>query len=235
MPQAAVRVLDDYAEKPGEIKAAFLQLYYLRHWEAANLVGEHFLRKNTFLPGHNREIENVLLFIAEQNGDVKRQLALLQDRFLLSGSTDVFQKLKTVAGERWPAVREQILALLQTRGDTTKTALLLASENDWEALTDLIEQKGALPLLQQYETKLLAEKKAFVKAQYIRFLSQYLDEHYGAPAAQHVRLRLAELLHKGETELVIEIIRELTARFPERMSLPAELAELFPKSKRKAI
>lgn len=235
MPEAAVRVLEDYAEKPAEIKAAFLQLYYLRHWEAATKVGLHFLSKNIFLPGYSREIENVLLYIAEQSGDFARQTALLEDRFLLTGNFEVFQKLKNAAQKRWPAVRERLLTVLRAKGDTAKTAMLFAAENDWDALADLIEQDGSLPLLQLYEGKLLAEKKAFVKSRYIHFLGRYLNEHYGAPAAQYVRLRLSELLHKGETEMVVEIIRELTTQFPERMSLPAELAELFPRSKRKMI
>lgn len=90
-------------------------------------------------------------------------------------------------------------------------------------------------LLQQYEAGLLPDRKDFVKARYVALLGQYLEEHFGTPAAQHVRLRLSELLHKGETEMVIQIIRELTSRFPERISLPAELAELFPRSQRKMI
>lgn len=235
MPEAAVRVLSDYAEKPDMIKAAFLQLYYLRHWETATLVGEHFLGKNIFLPGHSRELENVLLYIAEQTGDRKRQAALLRQRFLLTGNAEVFEKLKTAAAKRWPAEREKLLAELRAKGDFAKTAAILSSEGALEELAELIESQGDLPLLQRYESAFLLEKKEFVQARYVVFLSQYLEEHFGTPAAQHVRLRLSDLLHKGETEMVVQIIRELTARFPERMSLPGELAELFPKSKRKLI
>ncbi len=235
MPEAAVRVLEDYLEKPEMIKAAFLQLYYLHHWEAATLVGEHFLAKNIFPIGQNRELENVLLFIAEQTGDLLRQTALLRQRFLLSGSTEVFDKLKTAAAERWPVERDQLLADLSAKGDIQKTAALLSSEGDLTKLAELIENQGDLNLLQRYESAFLAENKAFVQARYSAFLNQYLEEHFGAPAAQQVRLRLSELIHKGEEEMVVKIIRELTARFPERISLPGELAELFPRSKRKMI
>jgi len=235
MPQAAVRVLEDYLEKPDMVKAAFLQLYYLHHWEAATLVGEHFLAKNIFPVGQSRELENVLLFIAEQSGDQLRQTILLRQRFLLSGSSDVFEKLKIAAAERWPVERDQLLAELSAKGDVPKMAALLSSEGDLEKLAELIENQGDLNLMQRYESEFLSEKKDFVQGRYTAFLSLYLEEHFGAPAAQQVRLRLSELLQKGEEEMVVKIIRELNARFPERISLPGELAELFPRSKRKMI
>ncbi len=235
MPQAAVRVLEDYLEKPDMVKAAFLQLYYLHHWEAATLVGEHFLAKNIFPVGQSRELENVLLFIAEQSGDQLRQTILLRQRFLLSGSSEVFEKLKIAAAEHWPIERDQLLAELSAKGDIPKTAALLSSEGDLEKLAELIENQGDLNLMQRYESEFLPEKKDFVQGRYTAFLSLYLEEHFGAPAAQQVRLRLSELLQKGEEEMVVKIIRELNARFPERISLPGELAELFPRSKRKMI
>lgn len=235
MPQAAVRVLNDYADKPELIKASFLQLYYLHHWEAATLVGEEFLSKNIFPPGQTRELENVLLFIAEQTGDQVRQTVLLRQRFLASGSLEVLEKLKAAAGKKWPAEQKKLLAELKRRQDIPKMAALLSAEGEQELLAQLIESHGDINILQRYESLFLPEKKEFVQARYIDFLSQYLNEHFGAPAAQYVRLRLSDLIHKGEDAMVIQIIRELTAKFPERLSLPGELVELFPKAKRKII
>lgn len=235
MPQAAVRVLDDYLEKPDMIKAAFLQLYYLHHWEAATLVGEHFLGKGVFPIGQSRELENVLLFIAEQTNDKPRQTALLRQRFLLSGSIEVFEKMKIAADKRWPKERDKLLAELKAKGDIPKMAALLSSEGDLDKLADLIESKGDLAMLQRYESNFLPEQKDFVKSSYVNFLKQYLNEHFGAPAAQFIRLKLSDLLHKSQEEMVIQIIRELNASFPDRISLPGELAELFPRSKRKMI
>ena len=64
-------------------------------------------------------------------------------------------------------------------------------------------------MMQRYDSVFLPERKDFVKVRYVAFLDQYLTEHFGAPAAQYVRLRLSELLQKGEEELVMQIIREL--------------------------
>ncbi len=101
-PEATVRVLEYYRERPEMRIDAFLQLYYLKLWDAATLIGEHFIEKNAFSPGTTREIENVLLFMAEQQGDYARQIRLLRHRFLLSGHQDLFNKLKIASGTQWP-------------------------------------------------------------------------------------------------------------------------------------
>lgn len=234
-PEAAVRVLEDYREKPEVIRAAFLQLYYLKQWESATQIGEFMLSAGLYSGGVVREIENVLLFIAEQRGDTTRLTALLRQRFFQTGNADIFEQLKKAAGKKWPAERKKLLQELKSRGDAAKTALILSAESALEELIEWIRDHGDMNLLQRYESKLLPINKAFVQEQYIVFLGRYLEEHFGAPAAQHVRMRLSELLHKGETEMTVQIIRALTARFPERQSLPAELAELFPKSRRKML
>ncbi|MCC7465021.1 MAG: hypothetical protein IT261_02065, partial [Saprospiraceae bacterium] len=234
-PEATVRVLEDYTENPETIKDAFLQLYYLKHWEAATQVGEYFLNKQLFNPGSAREMENVLLFIAEQQNDQARQIHWLRRRFLTTGHQELFERLRMAAADQWPSVRQELIRELVQKGDTIKTASLLASENDLSQLAQLLEKDGDMNLLQRYEHLFLPDQKAFVEKMYVELLSKYLANHFGTPAAQHVRLRLAELLHKGETEMVIRIIRALSTQFPERLSLPNELAELFPKSKRKEI
>lgn len=234
-PESTVRVLEDYVENPDAIKDSFLQLYYLKHWEAATQVGEYFLNKQLFNPGSTREIENVLLFIAEQQNDQARQIHWLRRRFLTTGHQELFDRLRIAAAELWPTIRQELIQELVQKGDTVKTASLLASENDLDQLAQLLETDGDLNLLQRYEQFFLPEQKPFVQKLYIALLSKYLTNHFGTPAAQHVRMRLAELLHKGETDMVIQIIRALSAEFPERLSLPGELAELFPKSRRKEI
>jgi hypothetical protein len=234
-PESTVRVLDDYMESPGTIKDSFLQLYYLKHWDAATQIGEYFLNKQLFNPGSAREVENVLLFIAEQQNDQQRQIHWLRLRFLATGHQELFERLRIAASDQWPTIRQELIQELVQKGDIVKTASLLASENDLEQLAQLLETDGDMNLLQRYEQLYLPQQKPFVQKMYIELLSKYLTNHFGTPAAQHVRLRLAELLHKGETEMVIQIIRSLSAQFPERLSLPGELAELFPKSRRKEL
>jgi hypothetical protein len=234
-PEATVRVLEDYIEKPEMLKDAFLQLYYLKLWDAATLIGEHFIEKNVFSPGTTREIENVLLFMAEQQGDQPRQIRWLRHRFLLSGHQELFDKLKTASGTEWLKEKQRLLIDLEQKGDTAKMASLLASENELDQLASLLETKGDMNLLKRYEHLFLANQKEFVQEMYIQLLSQYLKDHFGTPATQHLRLRLSDLVFKGETEMAVQIIRALTTQFPERIGLASELAELFPKSRRKEL
>lgn len=234
LPEGCIRVLEEYSSQAAQVKAAFLQLYYLKQWDAATLVGEHFLQNKVFDTSSQREIEDVLLFIAETTRDTTRQLKWTQHRFLLSGNIDTFGKLKNVAQKKWPKVLKQVVKTLQTKPDIPKLATVFFLEDDKVKLAELIENQDNIVLLQRYESSFLTDDKAFIKRMYLHFLGRYLTNHFGAPAAQQVRLYLSELLQKGERDLTIEIIKALGQQFPERTSLPSELAELFPRSKRKS-
>jgi hypothetical protein len=231
MPEATVRVLDDYRSWPETIKKAFFRLADLKFLDAAYQIGEKFLDEGIFSPPQSRDVECLLLDIAGRGKDTVRQAKWLRKGFLQSGAPTVLEKLKSVSGERWEQERSALLSELEAKGDVAKTAVLFSTDGDLTALKTFLAQKGDLPMLKRYEKKLLAEDRLFLKEQYVRNLRQYLEEHYGAPASQHVRLQLSDLYQQGETELVSSIIRELSAQFPERSSLPSELAELFPKKK----
>lgn len=235
LPAAVVRVLEEYADRPALIRAAIVELYYLKHWTAAAQAAEHFLPKNIFSAGERRELDDLLLVLAEKTNDRPRLHRLLRSRFLQNGQFEFFKRLKNSAGEEWPAERDTLLEELGRRGDTQRLAAVLAAEGDHEALAGLLSASGSLPFLQQYEQVFLPDRRAFVLERYVAILSDYLQEHFGRPAASHVREALAKLLQKGEPALVADIIRSLTAAFPERHTLPEELADLFPKSRRKTV
>jgi hypothetical protein len=233
--ESVIRVLEDYAENPGLIREAIVILAQARHSEAAFRAGEHFLEKTKFTLGQRRELEETLLAIAKNSGDPARQIKLLWRRFLQSGNFDFFEEIKNIAGKNWPAELKRRLSELRKMGDSRTTAVVLAAEGQKAELAQLLEKQEDLKQFQQYENLFLPEDKQFVGARYVELLSAYLAEHFGRPATEHVRATLAGLMQKGEQELVLDIIRSLVARFADRPSLPEELAEMFPKSKRKSI
>jgi hypothetical protein len=234
MPEAISRVLEDFSEQPEKVHQALLQLYYLKHWDAAKLAGFHFLEKQIFQPKQQRELEDVLLYVVEKTGDKKRHLELLKQRFVKNGNLEVFGTLKKVAADKWPKVREQLIKELTKKGDINLLAAALAAEKNLEDLALLIAKEGTIPILQRYDTLLLPEQATFVKATYVHLLSRYLETHFGTPAAVYVRHRLSEFSQKGQLGMVAEIVRELIKLFPDRPSLPEELMELFPKAKKRA-
>jgi hypothetical protein len=164
-----------------------------------------------------------------------RQQALLRQRFLLSGSFEFYEKLKRVAGADWLPIRQELADTLQTKGERHKLAAMLALDKDSQALAKLLETETDIRQIQRFESVFLPDEQGFVLERYITLLGDYLSDHFGQPAAAYVRQQLSVLLQKGEPELVREIIQALIARFPDRPSLPEELAELFPKTKKRVL
>ncbi len=234
-PEAVIRVLEDHTADPALIKDAIVILAQARQLEAAFQAGEYFLEKINFTFGQRRELEDTLLAIAKSSGDPARQIGLLWRRFLQSGNFEFFEDAKSIAGSDWPAELKRRLTDLRKQGDTRMVAVVLAAEGQKAELAELLEKQQDLRQFQQYENLFLPEDKTFVRNRYVDILSAYLDEHFGRPASEHVRKTLAGLMQKGEADLALDIIRTLIARYGDRPSLPEELAELFPKSKRKAL
>ena len=235
MPEAVPKVLEDFLETPDLIRAAILQLYYLKHWEAVLQSGSHFLLRQIFDPKQQREVEDIMIFVAEQSGNKDIQIDLLRRRFMKSGNFEAFRKLKAVAAKTWPKLREKIVLELRARGEMNTLAAALAADEQFDELAQLLENEGNIAMLQRYESYFYKGKSDFLRARYVGMLSKYLEVHFGAPAATYVRQRLAELNQNGQPELVLKIARELLNRFPDRPSLPDEFADLLPKSKRKAL
>lgn len=231
MPEATVRVLDDYRPLPELVRNAFFRLSDLNFSDAAYLIGEKFLEEGIFSPQHSRDIAFSLLNIADRSKDSARQAKWLRRGFLQNGAPSFLEKLKSLSGERWMEERQTLLSELEVIGDVVKMATMFSTDGDMTALKTFLVEKGDLPMLKRHEKQLLVEDRSFLKAEYVRHLRQYLENHFGTPAAQHVRLQLSDLYQQGETGLVALIVRELSDRFPERASLSGELEGLFPRKK----
>ncbi|MFN8303694.1 MAG: hypothetical protein U0U46_14480 [Saprospiraceae bacterium] len=235
LPAAAAKVLEDYRGQPALIKNCIVELYYLHCRTAATEAAEHFLAQEMFNTAERRELEDILMLIAEKSGDRERLSRLLRERFLKTGHFDFYNRLKLLAGDDWLGERNQLVSELKQRADAPKLATILAAEGELDALRELLSTSGELPFLQRYEDFFRADDAAFLRDRYTHILSEHLAGHFGRPAAAYAREALQHLLNKGETALVTDIVRALTAAFPERHTLPEELAELFPKNRRKNI
>lgn len=235
MPEACTRVLLDCRDKPATIRDAVVLLYYLHFWDAALHTGEYFLEQGIFNPAQRRELENLLLTLAEKTNDHPRLLRLLRQRFIQNGHAEVYQRLKTASGDAWPAEQQQLLLDLHQKGLYPRLAAVLATEQKTAELIQLLREHPLFDQLQLYEQLLLAADRDFVRDFYIEQLDQYLRQHFGRPGAAWVRERLAGLAGKGENDLALEIMKSLIARFPDRPNLPDELIDLLPKPLRKLL
>jgi hypothetical protein len=233
MPEAASRILADYDDKPDLVFAAILQLYYLNLWKSTTLAAEFFIEKKVFDAKQQRELEDILLHIAEKSNDKKRQISYLKNRFAQTGSLEVLERLKNLYDTDWPKQLLKLLDLLREKGDNDKIAAIWASGQNWPELTAHLNTVNQMPLFQRHEARLLAWDKSVVRDFYLRQLSHFLSLHFGTPATAQVRNTLQSLLQKGELELVGEIIRKLSVQFPDRTGLANELSEIFPRHLRK--
>ncbi|MBK9338689.1 MAG: hypothetical protein IPM98_20020 [Lewinellaceae bacterium] len=234
-PESAARVLQDYADRPAQAKEAVFTLYHLHYWEAALCCGEYFMEKNLFNTGQRREAEDILLAAAEKAGDRPRHTAYLRRRYRQYGHESVLERLKILAGPDWPEEQKRLLAELRAAGDTAKIAPLLAAEGDLDALATHLEQQHDLAVLRPFEHLFWPDRSAFVRDYYVGQLSAYLTEHFDKQAAEFARDQLVGLVRKGQPVLAKEIVNALVARFPDRQTLPEELAGIFPKTKRQPV
>ncbi|MFM8372021.1 MAG: hypothetical protein ACKOCO_06520, partial [Bacteroidota bacterium] len=233
LPGSVVRVLEDYKQVPERIRLAILELYYLEQWDTTIEAGQYFLKSGIFEGRYRQEMEDVLLIIAEKSGKNDLRIQLLKDRFLQTGRTDVFYKLKEAAGSGWDTIREELTQVLSEREAGQQLAFLHAAEGQLDKLAHLIENEQSIPFLQRYEQYFFEQNPGFIVQQYIRLLSNYLDDHFGTPAAIYARQQLTELWQKGKSELAMRVAAQLVAAFPDRLYLAEELKELQPGRKRK--
>ncbi|HNG91023.1 MAG TPA: hypothetical protein PK858_12485, partial [Saprospiraceae bacterium] len=142
---------------------------------------------------------------------------------------EVFQRLKALLQDEWPAELQRISSELRQSTDRSKLATLLAADGAAAALADWLRDDRDFALYQRHEPLLLGWDKAAVRQRYVDFLSGFLSEHFGLPASAQVRLYLQSLMRRQELGLVREIVQALVEAFPDRLTLSAELMELFPK------
>ena len=232
-PESVLRVLEGQLDEPKLLLDTLLALDQGNYPEAAYQAGDGLLTLAKFSHGQRRQIEDLLLHIADRTGNRERKITWLWRRFQQSGDFDFYEQMKQTAGKKWPGVRQRLLTELRRAGDIHTIAILLGTEGDTDALMELLETATDLSQIQAWEELLLSTNKAFVERRYVALLSTYLDEHFGRQASTRVREHLQGLLQKGETDLVIGIVRALIDRFADRPTLPDELAELFPKPKRR--
>ncbi|MFN5365449.1 MAG: hypothetical protein ACK5CH_08550 [Bacteroidota bacterium] len=235
LPAYVIRVLEDYKGMPERIRLAILELYYLDQWETTIETGRHFLGAGVFEGRYRQEIEDILLIIAEKSGKSDLRIQLLKDRFLETGRTDVFYKLREAAGDSWDTIRQELIKILADKAAGQQLAFLHAAEGQLDELALLVEKEHSVQFLQRYEQYFFDTNPGFVVQQYIRLLSGYLDDHFGTPAAIYVRQQLNELWQKGKPELAVNISGQLVAAFKDRLYLAEELKELQPGRKRKTV
>ncbi len=228
-PEAVVRLLEHVTAPPAALPELVRLLQNLQLYEAALLAAEYLLEHRALGLPSKRELEDRALQLADKLSDRPRLLYRLRKRFLETGSAESFHRLKLAAAADWPEMLIQLLQELRERGDRRRLAALFAAEKEFDALESLLSDCADMELPGQYAGVLRDE---FLYTRYKELLTTYLQDHFGKPAALYARQTLDALLKNGKHALASRIVRDLTESFPDRPSLPEELAELFPGPKK---
>lgn len=226
----AVRFLRDYQPLTACLYPLLIRLYEKQAFDTFVPVTDEALAHQWLTDWQRRDLENKRLRVAEQQGDTAYVKDFLYKRLLQKGTFEWYEKWKNTG----PVSRESFQTLMQQlreRGFYATVAYILAQEAHTEDLKELLLHTPSWPLIETYIGSLFAEHPAFVESLYSERLTTYLQEHLGRPASSFVRDRLGALLPKTNQPFILLLMRTLAARFPERHTLPEELAELFPRMK----
>ena len=233
MPEALSRVLAGFAARPDFVLETLSALRRL-NYPAAILPAIELLEQSlTFSNEQKRQLQQLSYYAAQTLGDKAPQMAYLKRQFLEYKQQDALARLRDLSPEEWPELRQQLLEHLEQSGDRDRLATFYTAERMFSELIQMLENSGEIAFLQRFEAFLLPEHVDFVYGQYLKYLSVYLEDHFGGPAAQEVRRNLQSLVQKGQLPLVKRISDELQRRYPERSALPEEMAELFSTETRK--
>ncbi len=132
--------------------------------------------------GKIRQLESLLLQIAESNNDVPLQRNLLRKKYLSSKEHDaeIFQKIKGLHTEpTWSGVRQALRREIGvgTQAQRLKVAALLVEEEQWPELLELCEQH--IHLVKFAEPYLVADYPQRLLEIHRRSLERYLATHTG--------------------------------------------------------
>lgn len=193
------------------------------------------LKRADWTARQKTQIENTLLDLAVRLNVSEAQATVFRRRFQETAQTSWLERLRDVCAEQWPEERHELIFVLEKMEDKAPLLSLYFFEKNIEKMVELLEHQDNFQLIQRIEDELLAFRPEIVADAYQRRFVEHLSDHFGAPSLAWIRLQLANLLHKGQTDMVVAIMRFLVLRFPERHALANELLELFPKSRRKGI
>ncbi len=229
-PSVMQRVLEAHFEEPERVVHTLELLDRLGYSSAILETGIALLHAHSLPLRRQIALEELLLDAAEKVGHTDMQALLLRRRFYRQGDEHTLLCLKQSRGPQWSTECEDLLADLCARSNWQQAALILAREENLDALEDLLRRCLDPNLLQQYEHLFLPERSEFVGHAYIEALSTYLNDHFGKPAAEYVGQYIEALAQKKYYALAARIVQSLVERFPERQYLSEQLLGMLPKA-----
>lgn len=173
------------------------------------------------------EMEEVLLQIAEEEGDLASVLIFAEKRLLTSLHIGYYQTLKRVSQPHWENYAPHLLAKVRLLPFSLSKQRLIAhiyqEEGQYAALLEHLQQSKSLDLAREFGATLLHFDAELAYQLYNELFQHYLKNHVGRKPSEKIRLIIHQLYELNAETLAERLIDELRAQFPERHSLMEEL------------
>ncbi len=180
---------------------------------------------------HRHVYEQLLLEIAQREGDSGEVIRLTKALFLSSGDFHHYDLLKqSVPPAEWPlVVQELIQNLTKTRDDWVFGPYYLpeiyAREGMWDKLLEMVKQEK-ISLLERYRKPLEERYPTEVCAFYEQAIYRNMVTSSSRKVYQQVCQYISRMKKLGQPEQADQIIRELQAKYPKRRALMEELEKI---------
>lgn len=214
------------------IRNALLELYYTGCYKAALLTIDYLIHGFALSASRRTELERMRFNIAEATNDIPAQLGYLKQTFMQYGHQDTLDRIKQLAGKKWPALLQELIRTMSAAEHRDKIALLLAGEPDTAVFEAWLDQQADVELTLRYHAAL---PDAFLLEHLPRLFAAHLNDHFGRPAAAFVRDHLMVLYREKRIDLTKKIIKSVVHQQNGRSGLAETLDEIITGNKVKDV
>lgn len=205
------------------VRNALLELYYTACYPAALQTIAYLMQAFTLTASRRTELERMRFNIAEATHDIPAQLGYLKQTFIQYGHQETLDRIKQLAGKKWPALLQELIRTMNSAEHRDKIALLLAGEPDTAVFEAWLEQQADVELTLRYQHVL---PDVFLLEHLPKLFSSHLDDHFGRPAAEFVRDHLMVLSREKRTDLTRKLIKTIVQQHSGRSGLAETLEEI---------
>lgn len=173
------------------------------------------------------EMEEVLLQIAEEEGDIEKVHFFAEKRLTTTQYIEYYRTLKRTASIDWKTYSVELLEKIRLLPYSISRQRLIAGifqeEGHFHKLLEHLQQSKSLDLAREFGQCLLQYDPEMAYLLYRELFYHYLKNHVGRKPSEKIRLIIHDL-YESDFELLAErLIEELRSQFPERHSLMEEL------------
>ncbi|MBI5916534.1 MAG: hypothetical protein HY842_14245 [Bacteroidetes bacterium] len=172
-------------------------------------------------PAVKKRLEEILLQIAQQEGESEVVTAISRQKFLETKDFGFYEKCKAHFRGDWADFVQQLLHDLvgqpNYRLNIHAIATILGMEAKPVELLALIEAQNSLDFLLIYDRFLLKTHPVAVLGLYEKLVKNYLTDHLGRKASQRLRSIFNHLRKNGAEALADRLFESVRASFPKRI------------------